>query len=76
MTDNSRKETDGTTLADDKDIAEAVLRPRRRWPLTLVWIVPALAILFGGWLAFQAIRDRGPSILIAFKTAEIGRAHV
>ena len=70
MSDTPRQNTDSSSLADDKDIAEAVVRPQRRWPLSLVWIVPALAILFGGWLAFQAIRDRGPSILIAFKTAE------
>jgi paraquat-inducible protein B len=59
---------------DDPDIPQAVLKPRRRGPAwlspSLVWVVPALALLFGAWLAFQAIRDRGPTITIAFKTAE------
>ena len=57
-------------IKDDGAIPQAVVRPRGRWPLSLVWIVPVLAVLFGAWLAFQAIRDRGPSIVIAFKTAE------
>ena len=59
-----------TPLKDGADIPPAVVKPRRRWPLSIVWIVPALALLFGAWLAFQAIRDRGPTIIIAFKTAE------
>ena len=61
---------DMAPTADSASVAEAVARPRGRWPLSLIWAVPALAILFGGWLAFQAIRDRGPGIVIAFKTAE------
>ena len=59
-------------LAGQEAIPQAVIRPRHRWPLPLplVWIVPLLALLFGAWLAFQAIRERGPTIVIAFKTAE------
>lgn len=59
-------------VADQSAIPQAVIRPRHRWPLPLplVWIVPLLAVLFGAWLAFQAIRERGPTIVIAFKTAE------
>ena len=38
--------------------------------MQLVWIIPIVAALIGGWLAFKAITERGPTITITFKTAE------
>jgi paraquat-inducible protein B len=38
--------------------------------ISLVWIVPVVALLIGGWLAFKAISERGPVINISFTTAE------
>jgi paraquat-inducible protein B len=32
--------------------------------------VPLVALLIGGWLAFKAISEKGPTITITFKTAE------
>jgi len=52
------------------DIPEAIARPRRRWSPQLVWIIPIVAALIGGWLAVKAIMDRGPTASISFKTAE------
>lgn len=52
------------------EIPEAVARAsRRRW-LQLVWIIPIVAALIGGWLAVKGILERGPTITITFKTAE------
>ena len=52
------------------EIPEAVARvSRRRW-LQLVWIIPIVAALIGGWLAVKGILERGPTITITFKTAE------
>lgn len=61
------------------DLPEAV--PRHAGPRTpqLVWIIPILALLIGGWLALQAFMDRGPDITIQFKSAEgieAGKTHV
>ncbi|MGH8596030.1 MAG: MlaD family protein, partial [Gammaproteobacteria bacterium] len=42
----------------------------RRWSPQLVWLVPIVAALIGGWLAVQALRERGPTITIEFATAE------
>ena len=42
----------------------AVLRPQRR--LSLAWLIPCAALLFAGWLAFQAWRSRGVHISIEF----------
>jgi len=44
--------------------------PRRRFTPQLIWIIPIVAVLVGGWLAAKAILERGPTITIAFKTAE------
>lgn len=47
---------------------EAVLS-RRRLP-SLVWLVPIVAALIGGWLAIVTIREQGPKIVVTFDTAE------
>ncbi|QJR09855.1 Intermembrane transport protein PqiB [Usitatibacter rugosus] len=36
----------------------------------LVWIVPVLALLIGGWLAIEHFLNRGPDVTITFKSAE------
>jgi paraquat-inducible protein B len=46
-----------------------VIKPSRQ-RMTLIWIVPLLAILVGLGLAFQAIRDRGPEVSLQFALAE------
>ena len=44
--------------------------PRTRWMPSLVWLVPAIAAVIGGWLAFRAILSRGPTVTITFYSAE------
>jgi paraquat-inducible protein B len=51
-------------------IPEAVVRTQRKWPLLVVWLVPAIAILFGAWVGLQALRERGSTITVSFKTGE------
>ncbi|SAL84376.1 mammalian cell entry protein [Caballeronia terrestris] len=38
--------------------------------MQLVWLVPLIAVLIGGWLAVQAILAKGPTITISFVTGE------
>jgi paraquat-inducible protein B len=52
------------------DIAEAVVQPKRKRGLQLVWIIPLVAALIGGWLAVKTLLERGPIITISFKTGE------
>jgi paraquat-inducible protein B len=52
------------------DIPEAVAVPRKRWRIQLVWLVPIIAVLIGGWLAVKAVLDKGPTITISFATGE------
>lgn len=42
---------------------------RRRGP-QLVWLIPLVAVLIGGWLAWKTLSERGPTITITFETAE------
>lgn len=37
---------------------------------SLVWLVPLVAALIGGWLVVKALTEKGPEIAITFKTAE------
>jgi len=41
----------------------------KSWP-SLVWIIPLITVLFGGWLIVKAITEKGTEITIIFKTAE------
>ncbi len=52
------------------DLPEAV--PRKKGPRTLqiVWFIPLIAALIGGWMAAKAFLDHGPSVEILFKSAE------
>jgi len=51
-------------------IPRARIVPRRRRYLSLVWVVPMVAALVAGWLLVQTILRQGPTITIAFNTAE------
>ncbi|MCF7983840.1 MAG: MlaD family protein [Thiohalocapsa sp.] len=50
---------------DDLPQARVVKRDR----ISLVWLLPVLAVLVGGWLAMKTLSERGPTITIEFKTA-------
>ena len=55
---------------DAHDLPEAVAVPKRRFTPQLIWLVPIVAVLVGGWLAVKAVLEHGPTITITFKTAE------
>lgn len=57
-------------MPDAADVPEARVTPHRRWSLQLVWLIPVVAAVIGGWLAVKAVLDRGPTISISFSTAE------
>ena len=51
-------------------IPEALAVPKARRPLPVVWLIPLVAALVGGWLAAKTILERGATITIAFASAE------
>ena len=48
--------------------AEVVVKHRKGIPV--VWIIPLVAALIGGWLWMQALQEQGPTVTITFETAE------
>jgi paraquat-inducible protein B len=51
------------TLAPAPDVRD------RRGP-SLVWLIPAIVLAVGAWLVFDTLAKKGPSITIAFRTAD------
>ena len=44
--------------------------PVRRTRFSLILLIPVLAILISGWLAWKHFATRGPEITITFDTAD------
>jgi paraquat-inducible protein B len=51
-----------------QDAPRAVVKTRKQ--ISIVWLVPVVALLIGGWLAYKAVTEKGPTITITFETAE------
>ncbi len=51
-------------------IPKARVARRKRRSISLVWIIPLVAVLVGLYLVVHALRTQGPTIEIQFKTAE------
>jgi paraquat-inducible protein B len=50
-------------------VAEAVVEQRGS-RFSIVWLIPLVAVLVAGFVAWRAFSERGPAITIAFKSAE------
>jgi paraquat-inducible protein B len=60
---------DATSETEIDDQVQAPdIKPSRRF--SIVWLVPALALIVGASIAIQTIRETGPTIVIEFKSAE------
>lgn len=58
-------------------VPDVVVDKRRGLPL--VWLIPVIAAVVAGWLAWKSYSERGPTITITFETAaglEVGKTHV
>ena len=56
-------------------MTESALQPtvRERSGLSLVWLIPILTALIGGWLIVHTLTDRGPLVTITFATFPASR---
>ncbi len=62
---------------DLNDLPTAKVTRSRK--LSLVWIVPLVALLAGGWLTIKVLSEKGPEIKISFSSAEgfeVGKTRV
>lgn len=55
---------------DLDEVPEARAEPKRGRSFQVVWLVPIVAALIGGWLVVKGIMEKGPTITITFKTAD------
>jgi len=37
---------------------------------SIVWLIPLITLIVGGWLVYRTLSEKGPEITISFKTAE------
>lgn len=47
--------------------------------ISIVWLVPFVALIIGGWLVYKAVTEKGPAISISFQSAaglEAGKTKV
>jgi paraquat-inducible protein B len=51
------------------NLPEAVVDAEKKG-FPVVWLLPLVAILIGGWLIYKTLSEKGPEIVISFKTAE------
>jgi paraquat-inducible protein B len=57
-----------TNLAEQRALPQATTRRSRR--LSIIWIVPLVAIAIGAWLAWDTLSKEGPTIKITFDGGE------
>ena len=50
-----------------KTVHASVRRTRR---VSAMWVIPLIAIAIGGWLAWDTLSKRGPTITLSFEDAE------
>ena len=53
---------------ETQEIPQAVVHTRRQF--SIVWLVPVVAMLIGGWLAYKGLSEKGPTVTISFESAE------
>src|SRR5271169_238965 len=57
-----------TNLSEPPVLAHAVTRRSRR--MSVIWIIPLVAVAIGAWLAWDTLSKEGPTITVTFDTAE------
>jgi paraquat-inducible protein B len=57
-----------TNLAEQRAIPQATTRRSRR--LSIIWIVPLVAVAIGAWLAWDTLSKEGPTIKVTFDSGE------
>jgi paraquat-inducible protein B len=53
---------------DLSDLPQADVQSKKQ--ISIVWLIPIVAVLIGGWLAYKGLSEKGPTITITFESAE------
>ncbi len=62
----SNTKNDGAEL---NGLPEPEFRARKR-SISIVWLVPIVALAIGAWLVYKAVSEKGPTVTITFKSAD------
>ena len=63
--------TDAQNPADPwAELPAAEIKTARRRRISVVWLVPVVAAIIGGWLAIKTFTEKGPTITITFRNAD------
>jgi len=54
----------------DADATAPAPKIKKKSGPSMVWLIPLITAIIGGWLIFKALSEKGPEINITFKTAE------
>ena len=57
-----------TNLSDPPVLARAVTRRTRR--ISVIWVIPLVAVAIGAWLAWDTWSKEGPTITVTFNSGE------
>src|ERR1700756_4765934 len=57
-----------TDLAEQRVVPQATTHRSRR--LSIIWIVPLVAVAIGAWLAWDTLSKEGPTINVTFDSGE------
>jgi len=52
----------------DENIPAAVVKEKKS--ISLIWLIPLIAVAIGAWLTFKAINEKGPTVSIVFASAD------
>ncbi len=52
-----------------KGLPEPEVRTKKQG-ISIVWLVPLIALAIGGWLVYKAVSEKGPTVTITFKSGE------
>ena len=53
---------------DLSDFPQADVQTKKQ--ISIVWLIPIVAVLIGGWLAYKGLSEKGPMVRITFESAE------
>lgn len=62
--------SEGTPRTNHGEEIAPVAEVHAKRSVSIVWVVPLVALLIGGWLAYKALSEKGPTITITFLSAE------
>jgi paraquat-inducible protein B len=57
-----------TNISEPPVLAQATTRRSRR--LSVIWVIPLVAVAIGAWLAWDTLSKEGPTITVTFDSAE------